>query len=192
MVLPKIEDWTAPWEKDVPEGADPKEKLDLAALKRFVHGVLGDKERAKAEVETVKATNAELQEKVDEAARANETEADRLKRELAEAQAKAAKADQPDLEKLRMKVALKKGLDETAMKRLVGTTEEEMLADADELLKSWKPTVTGGEEEEEEGNTPASTPKSTLRNPGDPASQEGKWDPEAAADAFQGRFGGHL
>jgi hypothetical protein len=192
MVLPKFEDWTAPWEKDLAEGQDPKEKLDLAVLKRLVYGVLGDKERAKAEVETVTATNTELQKKVDEAARAGETEADRLKRENEELRAKAAKADEPDLEKLRMKVALDKGLTALQAKRLVGTTEEEMTADADELLKSWKPAAPGDGEEEEEGNSPASTPKSKLHNPGDPASQEGKWDPEAAADAFQGKFGARL
>ena len=192
MVLPKFEDWKAMWEVDLAEGDDPKEKLDLDKLKRYVYGLLGDKERAKTEVETVTTANVELQKKVDEAARAGETEAERLKRENDELRAKAAKADEPDLEKLRMKVALDKGLTALQAKRLVGSTEEEMTADADELLKSWKPVDNSGDGEEEESSTPASTPKSKLHNPGDPASQEGKWDPEAAADAFQGRFGGRL
>jgi hypothetical protein len=187
MVLPKFEDWKAPWEDGLAEGDDPKEKLDLDKLKRFVHGVLGDKERAKTEVETVTATNKELQKKVDEAARANETEADRLKRENDELKAKAAKADEPDLEKLRLKVAIKKGLDEAAMARLVGTTEEEMLADADTLLKNWKSTKEGaGGEGEDEGSetNPSTQPRTTLRNPGDPAPGSGRFDADKAADEY--------
>lgn len=192
MTLPKFEDWKAPWETDLQEGDDPKEKLDLAKLKRFVYGVLGDKEKAKTEVETVTAARDELQQKVDEASRANETEAQRLKRENDELRAKAAKAAEPDLEKLKLKVALKKGLDETAMKRLTGTTEEELMADADELLENWKPVTRQDGEEEDGGEGPAIRPKSNLHNPGDPDPQAGQWDADKAADDYMQRFGGLL
>jgi len=60
------------------------------------------------------------------------TEAQRLSDERDAHRARAERAEQ-DL--LRLKVALRKGLTETQAKRLVGASEEELEADADELLK---------------------------------------------------------
>lgn len=68
---------------------------------------------------------------------------DKNKSELEKAQEKAAAADreaaQLRLEVSRSRVALKKGLTEAQAKRLQGATEEELEADADELLKLLKP-----------------------------------------------------
>jgi len=193
MVLPKFEEFVAPWEKDVPEGADPKEKLDLPALKRYVYGLMGDKDRAKTETETVTAERDTLKAAADAAAREGESEADRLKRENEELRKKAEKADEPDLEKLRLKVAIKKGLDEDAMTRLVGTTEEEMLADADKLLKNWKKADTeeSGDEGDDEAR-PSVRPASKLRNPGDPKPDDKVFDADKLADEYQSRFGAAL
>ena len=182
MVLPKIEDWKAPWETDLTEGEDPKSKLDLDKLKRYVHGVLGDKERIKGEIESVTAERDTLKAEKDAKAREGESELDRLTRERDELKVKAAKADEPDLEKLKLQVAIKKGLTETQMKRLVGTTLEEMSADADVLLAEWNPAA----KKDDDGNEddPSTQPKSGLRNPADPNPSEGRFDAEKAADDY--------
>src|SRR5512142_2042771 len=65
----------------------------------------------------------------------NKTEAQK-----AEDARKAAEADRDSTkaELLRLRVAMKKGLTDAQAKRLVGTTEEELEADADELLSSFR------------------------------------------------------
>ena len=58
---------------------------------------------------------------------------------LAEAhRAAEERANRAEIEACRMRVALRKGLTETQVKRLLGTTEEELEADADELLLAFK------------------------------------------------------
>ena len=70
----------------------------------------------------------------------------------------------------KLEVAISKALDEdrasrisTAVKRLTGTTREELEADADELLPLLFPTSEDGDRE-----TPAGKPRETLRGGGDP------------------------
>lgn len=67
-------------------------------------------------------------------------------RTSAEKEATSAKA-----EAARLRVALKKGLTEVQAKRLIGETEEELEADADELLESFKPKDNDGNESQEDG-----------------------------------------
>lgn len=195
IVKPKpLTEFKTPWEaKD--------EEYDPEKGRAFIHYLMTQAfeqqeaaTKAKSDLATVTTEREALQEKVNEAARANETETERLTRELAEAKAKAAKADEPDIEKLKLKVALDKGLTLTQMKRLVGSTEEELAADADTLLAEWGPKRTDDEEEEEteDGSTPSTQPRSRLSNPGDPTPTEGKWDAEKAADEFMKRHGGLL
>lgn len=70
--------------------------------------------------------------KFDEAQEANKTELEKITERTTKAEQSAiAAAQRAD----RAEVALEKGLTPTQAKRLVGATREEMLADADELLK---------------------------------------------------------
>lgn len=62
-----------------------------------------------------------------------------LERASAEAQQHLARADRAEGELMRLRVALRKGLTETQAKRLVGTTEDELEADADDLMASFRP-----------------------------------------------------
>ena len=88
-----------------------------------------------------------------------------LRKRAADAEAKAQGADDKDktitaqeAEITRLRVAVKHGLPEALVKRLTGTTEEEILQDAEELMElfgSKKP--------------PTQRPKENLRSPGDPA-----------------------
>lgn len=48
------------------------------------------------------------------------------------------RAKKAEIDACRMRIAIRKGLTEAQVKRLLGTTEEELEADADELLEAFK------------------------------------------------------
>lgn len=175
MTLPKFEDWKAPWEtadgKDVP---DEEQKVDRPKLKKYLFGLLSDKERLQTSVATVTGERDELQKKVDEVARKDETEVDRLKRENQELEARLAKGSEDSTEKqnLRLRVALEKGLNLDQAERLRGDTEEEMTVDADKLVASFGGSGKGDDEGDE--GPPQRQPR-RLHSPGDP-------DPAAGTD----------
>lgn len=88
-----------------------------------------------------------------------------LRQRAAEAEKKAEGADEKDkkltaleADNMRLRVAVKHGLPESLVKRLTGTTEEEILQDAEELMELF-----GGKK------PPTQQPKEKLRSPGDPA-----------------------
>lgn len=94
------------------------------------------------------------------------SEAAALRKRLAEAENKAQGADDKDKtistqaeEIMRLRVAVKHGLPEALVKRLSGTTEEEILQDAEELMGLF-----GGAKK-----PPSQQPREQLRNPSDPA-----------------------
>jgi hypothetical protein len=88
-----------------------------------------------------------------------------LRKRAADAEAKAQGSDEKDkkltaleADNMRLRVAVKHGLPESLVKRLTGTTEEEILQDAEELMElfgSKKP--------------PTQQPREKLRSPGDPS-----------------------
>ncbi|WIE54223.1 hypothetical protein [Curtobacterium sp. MCBD17_003] len=77
-----------------------------------------------------------------------------------------------EAENLRLRVGLKHGLPEGLIGRLKGTTEEELLADAEELLGMF-----GGPKK-----PPTNTPRQQLRGGGDPTKDD--TDPTADVDKF--------
>ena len=88
-----------------------------------------------------------------------------LRKRAADAEAKSQGADENakkltalEADNMRLRVAVKHGLPESLVKRLTGTTEEEILQDAEELMElfgSKKP--------------PTQQPREKLRSPGDPS-----------------------
>lgn len=86
---------------------------------------------------------ADLQKKVKEFEDAGKTEIERAQNALAEAEKKAEAAEQ---RALRMEVAAAKGLTAAQAKRLVGTTQEELEADAADLLESFTPAKSGDDD----------------------------------------------
>lgn len=88
-----------------------------------------------------------------------------LRKRATDAEAKAQGSDEKDqkltaleADNMRLRVAVKHGLPESLVKRLTGTTEEEILQDAEELMElfgSKKP--------------PTQIPREKLRSPGDPS-----------------------
>lgn len=140
-----------------------------------------------AEVEKWKA----LSRKNEEQAKANADAAKRLA-ELEESQktdqqkladtnkALEERARKAELDSCRMRVAIRKGLTEAQVKRLLGTTEEELEADADELLEAFK---SGAEPEAATPPAAGGRPKEKLR-PGAVAAAEPDPDPEKVLNAI--------
>lgn len=88
---------------------------------------------------------------------------DKSEGERAQSAAAAAekRAEAAEARALRLEVATRKGLNAAQAKRLVGSTEEELEADADEILESFKPA---------EGDKPPvpGKPTADLKGGGDP------------------------
>jgi septal ring factor EnvC (AmiA/AmiB activator) len=100
-----------------------------------------------------------LAEKAKQLEEANQSEVEKLQTKLADAEkardAATVKAD-------RYEVALEKGLNLTRAKRLVGTTRDELVADADELLADLGPA------DGKDRKPPSGKPAEQLRGGGDP------------------------
>lgn len=93
------------------------------------------------------------------------SEAAALRKRLAEAEEKGKESDEKgkkltalEAENLRLRIAVKHGLPESLVKRLSGTTEEEVLQDAEELMELF-----GGTKK-----PPTQQPREQLRGGGDP------------------------
>lgn len=177
MKLPKFEDWTAPWEKNLKEGDDPE--VDLEKLKKYVYDVLSDRQKSETDLAAVKQERDEARTKLSEIERKDESETDRLKRENEELKNRKPDVDPLEVEKLR--VALEKGLTPFQAKRLVGTNKEELEADADEILANF--TAKRGDDDGED-TSPRSTPKVKVRNPGADGDGDDAFDVDSAADEY--------
>ena len=118
-----------------------------------------------------RARDAEARVKELEDAQKTDEEKREEAKAAAEREGSAAKA-----EALRLKVALRKGLTETQAKRLVGESEEELEADADELLASFKTDEGGGEDE-----VPR-RPAERLRPGAAPGAESEETDPRKLAE----------
>lgn len=130
-------------------------------------------EAQEAEVEATEAEDTDAEEsgfdpeKAREKIRKINSENRNLRKRAADAEAKAKDADGKDerltaleAENLRLRVGVKHGLPEALIKRLSGTTEEEILQDAEEIMElfgSKKP--------------PTQQPREKLRGGGDPTAQ---------------------
>lgn len=161
--LPKFEEWQAPWEKN-------KTDFNAETAKKLIYDKTLDLEKANdahaEKVTSLTTENAELTTKVTEFTKAGETAAEKTAREAAEAAKKAqeqAVADATkttDLKIARLEVAVEKGLTADDMKRIVGSTKEELLTDADVFIAEYR----GSTEAKEEPNAARRTP-ARPRNP---------------------------
>lgn len=139
-----------------------------------------DEDRAKAKIAKANSEAANLRKRLKEA-EAAETKLKELedakKSDLERAADKATsledRATKAETDLLRLRVALKKNLTESQAKRLIGTTEEELEADADELLESFGTATDKGK--------PSGKPKERLRGGGDPTEDVEEMDPRKLA-----------
>jgi hypothetical protein len=114
--------------KNRPWGDDENFDADRAA--KLIENTRADRERVSRE-------NADLKAKLKEREDADKTESEKAAERAKEAEETANTAT---LAALRLEVALEKGLTKTQAQRLIGTTYEELAADADELLASFTTT----------------------------------------------------
>lgn len=171
----KIEDWTAPWEK---EGASA---FDASEAKKWCFNILRGQEReeeahsaTKAALETVKGENGELKAKV--TALESDTSLDDIKRENAELKAAAEKANQNARKTMLDAVKAEFGLTDRQVNKLDGDDLEALRLDAKETFG--EPSSESGSEKEggESGTppegTPATQPRGRARNAGDPGQDD--------------------
>lgn len=120
------------------------------------------KARYEAEKEAAKKWEKRAKENHDKAKRFDELEESQKSelQKLADAQQTAeARADKAERHLMRLQVALDKGLTAVQAKRLVGDTPEELAADADEILESFRPSG-----DKQETTDQLRGPKETLRS----------------------------
>lgn len=133
---------------------------------KLIENVRGDVDKLKKERDALAA-------KVKAAEDATKSEAQKLEERATNAETKAAAAERT---LARLEVAFEKGLTPAQAKRLVGDTREELSADADELLDTFKVADDGG------GKPAAGTrPKEDLRPGAAPGSDAEETDPEKLA-----------
>jgi hypothetical protein len=174
--LPEYDEWKPAWEKN--EGVE----FDAEKAKKFIYGLLKQNETLDTKVATVTGERDALQSKIDEAAREGESETQKLQRELKDANDKLAAKAGESVETIKLRVALEKGLTPFQAKRLVGTTEEEISADADEIKTSWGGS--GKSDEDEGDNKPPSRQARRLANAGDPDPDGDDIDVDKALDSI--------
>ncbi len=125
----------------------------------------------------------EAEERLAEFENAGKSEVEKLAERVTAAEQAAGTATS---EAARLRVALAKGLTEAQAKRLVGSTLEELEADADELLKTFGVPVGNSEEEEGQGLT-SGTPRERLRSGSVPATDAEETDFGQIAEAIRAR-----
>lgn len=176
----------APPEGDGGTGGDDGGDDDPAGGRQDDHADDGfDEDRARKAIAKKNSENASLRKRLKEleplAAKAKEledagkTEAQRLTEDR---DGHRTRADKAEAEAARLRVALKKGLTATQAKRLVGSTEDELEADADELLASFSP------QDGPKPKPPAGKPRPNLRGGGNPDDPPEETDPAKLADAI--------
>lgn len=102
---------------------------------------------------------------------ADKTEVQKATDKLTDAEKRAESAE---LRALRLEVAASKGLTPGQAKRLVGTTQEDLEADADELLESFKP-------DDKSSKGPGGKPRENLRGGNEPDEEPEETDPRKLA-----------
>lgn len=180
--LPKYEDWKAPWEVDA-EGNDipvEDQQFDAAKARKLIFDRTVDKLRVQNSLVETTERAEELESQI--AGAANPEELTKVQEQLAQATKERDEAKTGTAaETLRLRIALRKGLDEDWADRLRGGTEEELEADADKLLKSFGGNGTPAGDDGHGNPNPRSTPRRSV-TPGDPVTGDdpGKKEPTEA------------
>lgn len=157
-----------------PGDSPEEEQFDAARAKAKIA-------KANSEATNLRKRLKELEPQLAELAKikdANKSETEKLSERASKAEQDATSAQS---ELLRLRVAMRKGLTEAQARRLVGSSEEELEADADELLASF------GGKQDPRPTPPAGKPKPALRGGGDPEQPVEETDPRKLAEAIRRR-----
>jgi len=149
-----------------PWGSDEDFKPDTAW--RLIQNLRGDVEKLKA----TKAERDDLAAKVKEYEDAGKSDAERRDEQLAST---TKERDSLKNENARLRVALDLGLTASQAKRLVGETEDELRADAEELLKDF------GGSKKDAGSGKRQRPKEDLKPGSVPGAEPEDTDPASLA-----------
>ncbi|MPZ13766.1 MAG: hypothetical protein GEU73_04980 [Chloroflexi bacterium] len=152
--------------KETKEEETEEEILDLPRAKEKIAKANSEAANLRKRLKEAEAAEGRLKEIED----AKKSDLEKAAEKTKSLEDKATKAE-TDL--LRLRVALRKGLTETQAKRLIGSTEEELEADADELLESFKPSSDGGKG--------GPNRRERLKGGGDPTEEPVELDPKKLA-----------
>lgn len=157
--------------KDQPQEGDDTIEID---------GEKFDKDRALAKIKKQNSEAAALRKRLAEFEQAEKDAADAKKDDLTKAQEAQGslrkQLDDSTLENTRLRVALAKGLSEKQAARLVGSTREELEADADDFLADLAPA------KKDDPDPVSGKPREKLpRGGGDPDDEVVETDPDKLA-----------
>jgi len=190
--LPKFEDWKAPWEVDSTGLSVPDEEqaLDPARLKKYLHGLLTDKERLQTTVTTVTGERDVIKQRLDTETRKGEGEEAKVAREREDAIKAAEQKGQ--LAALRLEVALDvpnitPAQAKRIAQRLTGEDRAALEADAKGLAEDFGIGKTEDTEDEDDAPTAARRPR-RIASSGDPAPRTGSLPDAADPDALNKLF----
>jgi hypothetical protein len=166
--MPKFEDWKAPWEVKTVDGTEvdipaDEQDIDQEKLKKYLYDLQADKVKFRNQLTDATTRAEELEGKLSAAKSPEDLQ--KVQDELAQAIKDRDAANEKakgSADALKWEVALDKGLTKTMAKRLVGTTREELEADAEDLLKEFGHTGEG------EGEGVRQGPRRRMNNAGDP------------------------
>jgi hypothetical protein len=151
---------------------DPTTKPPASADKDPAAEVEKWKSLARKHEQQAKA-NADAAKRLAELEDQGKSEAEKLTTRLTEAEKRVASAE---ARALRLEVAASKGLSAAQAKRLVGTTKEELEADADEILEAF-PAKSGATP------PPSDRPVADLRGGTDPTTEPVEMNPAKLAES---------
>lgn len=166
--LGPFETFTAPWET-----ATGETEIDNSKLKRHLYNLMLDKAKAQDARDESQSKLTEVEQERDglkaEAEKGGNPDlVKELEAERSKTAAEVARADKAERDLLVTTVAVDKGIPvKQALKRLQGTTEDEIVADADEFLADFGP---GGSDDGDD-DTLTSFPRD-LNNPGSGAKKK--------------------
>jgi hypothetical protein len=166
--MPEEETTDAPETQDDTDAPDPKNNAD--ELPQWARDQLAQARKDAAKYRTKAKELEPLAAKAKELEDAGKSESEKLTGRLTEAEKRAQAAEE---RALRLQVAHDKGLTPAQAKRLVGATQEELEADADELLAEFSP--------KESEDDPKRRPRERLRSGATPEVDD-EPDLDAAAE----------
>lgn len=174
-----LEDYKAPWEIDADGNDLPEDQhqIDPERLKKYLFGLLSDKESAVEARDKAQADLATANEALNAKTRQDESDEQRRAREAQERDTEIETLRTQARRSLALEVALSqdgitKAQAKTLAKVLQGTTEDELDANAKTLIDELGlAKAAGGEDDgdDDDDNPPVGARPRRLRTPGDPA-----------------------
>ena len=148
---------------DTDEGPEPDPEPQTSKSKTPDKDWAAEAEKWKALARKHEKAAADLRPFADRAKELEDASKTDLERASTEAQQHLARADKAEGELMRLRVALRKGLTETQAKRLVGTSEDELEADADDLMASFRPQEPAKEDSKDDDEPEPTRPDQRRR-----------------------------